>query len=101
MPPATHWVVTASFTDDGSNAYRRADGTWSRALAEAGLLTEEATGKVHAAQAVADEQRLISDPYVIEVHASDSKVEALSARERIRATGPTVPIRRPDSGLRR
>ncbi len=101
MPPATHWVVTASFTDDGANAYRRADGTWSRQLAEAGLLADEATGKALAVQTVANEQRLISDPYVIDVHASDGEIVALSARERIRANGPTVPIRRPDSGLRR
>lgn len=101
MPPATHWVVTAKFTDDGANAWRRADGTWSRGLADAGLVADEATAKAFAAHTVAKEQRLISDPYVIEVHASDGKIDALSARERIRATGPTVPIRRPDSGLRR
>jgi hypothetical protein len=92
-------VVTAKFTEDGSNAWRRADGTWSRTLADAGLLADEASAKVHVTHAVANEQRLISDPYVIEVAAQDGTIEALSARERIRATGPTIRVRRPDSGV--
>jgi hypothetical protein len=96
VPAATHWVVTGKFTDDGSNAYRRADGTWSPSIAEAGLVADEATGKAHAAKTVATEQRQISDPYVIEVNAANGSIEPLSARERIRATGPTIRIRRPD-----
>ena len=32
------FIVTANFTDDGAVAWRRADGTWSRAIAEAGLV---------------------------------------------------------------
>jgi hypothetical protein len=91
--------VTAKFTEDGSNAWRRADGTWSRTLADAGLLPDEASAKVHVTNTVANEQRQISDPYVIEVASNDGTIEALSARERIRATGPTVRIRRPDSEL--
>jgi len=38
---------------------------------------------------------------VIEVRADGSTLDPLSARERIRANGPTIPMRRPDSGLRR
>lgn len=102
VPAANHWVVTGSFTEDGSNAWRRADGTWTRTFAEAGLLDDEATAKSLAAYSVANEQRLISDPYVIDVYAApDGTLDALSARERIRASGPTVRIRRPDSGLAR
>jgi len=81
--------------------WRRADGTWSRDLQEAGLLNDEASAKALAAAAVANEQRLITDPYVIEVYAKDGTIDPLSARERIRATGPTIRIRRPDSGLTR
>jgi len=101
VPAPNHWVVTGKFTDDAANAWRRADGTWSRSLAEAGLLTDEATAKSLAEAAIAHEQREISDPYVIEVHAADGTIDPLTARERIRANGPTVPLRRPDSGLRR
>lgn len=98
MPAPNHWVVTGKFTDDGANAWRRADGTWSRSIAEAGLVSDEATGKSLAAAAVANEQREISDPYVIEVHAEGGAIDPLTARERIRANGPTVPLRRPDRG---
>lgn len=101
MPVGTHWVVTGKFTDDAANAWRRADGTWSRDLQEAGLVGDEATAKTHVANAVANEQREISDPYVIEVHADGTTIDPLSARERIRATGPTIRIRRPDTGIAR
>ena len=39
--------MTGKFTDDGANSWRRADGTWSRSIAEAELLNDEATGKVY------------------------------------------------------
>lgn len=93
--------MTGKFTEDGANAWRRADGSWSRSLADAGVLSDEAAAKAHAAGAVANEQRLISDPYVIEVAVNDGVIDPLTARERIRANGPTIRIRRPDSGLAR
>ncbi len=96
MPTANAWVVTGKFLADAANAWRRADGTWSRQLAEAGLYTEEAAAKAQVTDTVAKEQREISDPYVIEVHAANGTIDPLTARERIRATGPTVRIRRPD-----
>jgi hypothetical protein len=96
MPTPNRWVVTAKFTDDGANAWRRADGTWSRKLDDAGLYTDEPAAKAQVADTVAKEQREISDPYVIEVHAADGVIDPLTARERIRATGPTVRVRRPD-----
>lgn len=101
VPAPNHWIVTGKFTADGSNAWRRADGTWSPAIAEAGLLNDEASGAPHVAATVATEQREISDPYVIGVHVAAGVIDPLSARERIRANGPTVPLRRPDSGLPR
>ena len=96
MPPANHWVVTGKFTEDGANSWRRADGTWSRQIAEAGLLADEASATALAATVRAAEQREISDPYVIAVYASNDSIDPLSARERIRANGPTIRIRRPD-----
>ncbi|MDB4961976.1 MAG: nitrite reductase [Myxococcales bacterium] len=101
MPAANHWIVTGNFTDDGAVAWRRADGTWSRAIAEAGLLADEASAKAIAARAVAAEQREICDPYGIEVFAEGTTIDPLTARQRIRANGPTTPIRRPDSGISR
>jgi Protein of unknown function (DUF2849) len=90
VPAANAWVVTGKLTDDAANVWRRADGTWSRDLQEAGIVTEEVTAKAYAAAAHASEQRHITDPYVIEVHASGGTIDPLTTRERIRATGPTV-----------
>ena len=95
------FVVTANFTDDGSVAWRRADGSWSKQIADAGLLDDEASATALATAANAGEQRLVSDPYVIDVHADGTSIDPLTARERIRAHGPTVPLRRPDSGVAR
>lgn len=94
MPAANAWVVTGKFTDDAANVWRCADGTWSRDLQQAGVVSDEATAKALAASAVANEQRQITDPYVIEVHADDGTIDPLTTRERIRATGPTVHTRR-------
>jgi hypothetical protein len=99
-PPATHWIVTGNFTDDGAVAWRRADGTWSRRIAEAGLV-DEPTAKALAAAAIAHEQRELCDPYGVEVRVDGDTIDPLTARQRIRAHGPTVRIRRPDGGLAR
>lgn len=93
MPAANAWVVTGKLTDDAANVWRRADGTWSRDLQEAGVVSDEATAKSLAASALASEQRQITDPYVIEVFAEGGTIDPLTARERIRATGPTVHTR--------
>jgi sulfite reductase (NADPH) hemoprotein beta-component len=89
-------VVTGKRTEDGSNVWRRADGTWSRSLADAGLVDSEANAKAHVAAAIQREQRVICAPYVIEVKVEDGVIQPQSSRERIRATGPTIRIRRPD-----
>jgi hypothetical protein len=94
------WLVTANFTDDGAVAYRRADGSWSRALNDAGLFSAEAEAESIIADVIAREQRHLCDPYVIGVHADGDAIDALTARERIRAAGPTIQLRRPDTGLR-
>jgi hypothetical protein len=100
MPAPNHWIVTGNFTDDGAVAWRRADGTWSRTIHDAGLV-DEAQAKAHAAHAIAHEQRQICDPYGVEVYADAGVIDPLTARQRIRANGPTTPIRRPDGGVAR
>ena len=99
--PANHWIVTGNFTADGAVAWRRADGTWSRQIGDAGLLADEATTKPITAAVIAAEQREISDPYGIEVYADGNTIDPLTARQRIRANGPTIAMRRPDRGLSR
>jgi len=95
------WIVTANFTADGAVAYRRPDGTWSRALAEAEVLAGEADAAPLAAEAAKLEQRQVSDPYAIDMAFGPEGLSPLTARERIRAFGPTVPIRRADGGTPR
>jgi hypothetical protein len=95
MPTPTHWIVTGNFTEDGAVAWRRADGTWSRTIADAGLV-DESTAKAQSATAHTTEQRLICDPYGIEVAVESGTIDPLTARQRIRANGPTIQLRRPD-----
>jgi hypothetical protein len=98
---ATHWVVTANFTADGGVAYRRADGSWAPTLAEAQLIATEEEAEPFVRQAALREQHVVCDPYAIDVRWGSAGIEPLTARESIRARGPTVPLRRPDNGQER
>lgn len=88
-------VVTARFLADGAPAYLTAQGTWSRSLQEAKPLPTS-DGEAEAKQRGDREQRIVADPYTFKVVVKEGFIDALSARERIRSTGPTVRIRRPD-----
>ena len=89
-------VVTARFLVDGTPAYLKADGSWSRSLQEAAVLPAD-KGESEAVTRGKNEQPLVADPYTIPVKVADGGfIDALSARERIRSTGPTVRVRRPD-----
>jgi hypothetical protein len=88
-------VVTARFLADGAPAYLRTDGTWTRSLQEAGPRSNDA-GEAEASARAKSEQPLIADPYTFKVEVRDGFIDALSTRERIRSTGPTVRVRRPD-----
>ena len=88
-------VVTARFLADGAPAYLRADGTWSRSLQEAGPRPTEAA-EAEAEARAKNEQPLVADPYTFKVEVKQGFIDALSTRERIRSTGPTVRVRRPD-----
>ena len=96
MTEPIRWIVTANFTDDGAVAWRRGDGSWSRTFAEVGLVDTEADAKAQVAAAAQREQREVSDPYIVEVTTPGGILEPPTARERIRAQGPTIRIRRPD-----
>ncbi len=90
------WVlVTARWLADGAPVYLKADGGWTRALQEAEPLPV-AQGEAEAAARTQREQRLVADPYTFKVELRDGQIDALSTRERIRSTGPTVRVRRPD-----
>jgi hypothetical protein len=88
-------VVTARWLADGAPVYLTSAGTWSRALQEAKPLPS-AQGETEAQQRAKNEQRLVADPYTFKVELKNGEIDALSTRERIRSTGPTTRIRRPD-----
>jgi hypothetical protein len=88
-------VVTARFLADGAPAYLKGDGSWSRSLQEAGPRAP-AEAEAEALARAQSEQRIVADPYVIKVEIKGGQIDALTTRERIRSTGPTVRIRRPD-----
>ena len=91
MSTEARWVVTANFTEDGAVAWRRGDGTWARALAEAAHhADEEAKALVERARL---EPHLVCDPYPAEVRVGDDgSLRPASVRERVRAFGPTIPL---------
>jgi len=89
-------VVTAYFLADGTPAYLKPDGSWGHSLQEASVLPAE-RGTTEAQTRGKTEQRIVADPYTFKVTVeSGGFIDALSARERIRSTGPTVRVRRPD-----
>ncbi|HEX7476414.1 MAG TPA: DUF2849 domain-containing protein [Polyangiales bacterium] len=89
------WVVTANFTSEGGVAYLRADKSVTRVLAEAGRFATKADAEALRKLALGMEA-ILADPYLIEVAELPDGIDALSARERIRAAGPTIRVRRPD-----
>jgi hypothetical protein len=90
-----HWIVTGSFTADGAVAYWGADGSFKRTLIEAQIFDSKEAAEAVLKTAVQAE-RIVCDPYLTEVGVAPQGLDALSARERIRAEGPTIRVRRPD-----
>ena len=91
------WIVTGNFTADGAVAYLRADGGFARSLTDAQVF--ESKDEAEAARLITlRAEREVSDPYLTEVALAPQGLDALSARERIRDQGPTIRLRRPDSG---
>jgi Protein of unknown function (DUF2849) len=96
----THHVLTASITETGSPVYLTSNRTWSASLADAWLIASAEECERELAAALTQE-RLVADPYSFMVVVSDGRIDPQSQREEIRATGPTTPLRRPDSASAR
>ena len=94
----THFIVTANTTDDGGPVYMTQEHTWTTQLPEAhATQSEDARDELLAVART--QERQVCDPYAFKVELSDGVPTPTTARERIRATGPTTPIRRPDAGV--
>lgn len=94
-PKGTHFVVTSNLLGSGAPAYRRRDGSWSTSLQDAHPAADEAERDEMLA-AAAREEGTVADPYAFPVCLVGSVIDPLTAREEIRAKGPTVAYRRPD-----
>jgi hypothetical protein len=91
------WIVSAAFTADGSVAYLTADGSFSPKVVEAQVYAQKQDAEAARKQA-AQQEAVVTDPYVMQV-ADDlaggaPAIDVLTARERIRSQGPTVPYGR-------
>jgi hypothetical protein len=94
MPkPPLKWIVTANYTVDGAVGYFTAARAFSRQVSDA-VVFETKDEAEEARKEAARAEAVVSDPYVMEVVVSDGKLDLLSARERIRSLGPTVPYGR-------
>lgn len=94
-PKGTHFVVTSNYLASGAPAYRRSDGSWSTDLQDAHPAATEAERDAMLKEAAAEEA-LVADPYAFPVRLEGTTIDPLTAREEIRAKGPTVAYRRPD-----
>lgn len=88
-----HWIVTANRLSDGGVTYLRADNGWTERLCEA-WKTEEREQAEARLRWAATQQRVVCDPYVLEVAVEQGAVVVGSARERIRAEGPGLTLQR-------
>jgi hypothetical protein len=90
----TQKVISANRLADGLVVYLAADGSWSKFIAGGAIAVDDAGADALLEKArTAEEDRLIVDPYLIDVAEIDGEVRPTKYREFIRATGPSV---RPD-----
>jgi hypothetical protein len=93
--PDDRFIVSAFYTDDGSAAYLKAGGSWVTDLQQATAMNAEDRDR-WVADKSRDDQRAVCDPYAFKVLVKDGVIDPISAREIIRADGPTTRVRRPD-----
>lgn len=84
-------VVTANRLDDGIVVYLAPDGSWTEDIARARFAdTEDETRTLEAEADQAVKARKVVAAYAMPVAIEDGKVDALSVRERIRASHRTT-----------
>ena len=87
-------VISANRLGDGVVVYLAADNSWCELISGSVIALDETAADAMLAEArQAEQDRLIVDPYLIDVAELDGEVRPIKYREFIRATGPSV---RPD-----
>ena len=82
-------VVTANRLGDGAVVYRSADGSWTKDLAAAAVVTTTPAAIELLTAALADKLKAV-DAYVAPVELTSQRVLPGNLRERIRFNGPTI-----------
>ena len=89
------YIVTGSLTDEGTVAYLSPQGVWATVLADAEAFSGRAQAEARLAE-VKPREAIVTEPYTFEASLSGGQIIPLSAREKLRAEGPSTRIRRPD-----
>lgn len=82
-------VITANRLGDGAVVYRSADGSWTKDLAAAAVVTTTPAASELLTAALADKLKAV-DAYVAPVELTSQRVLPGNLRERIRFNGPTI-----------
>ena len=85
-------VVTANALLEGCAVWLTEDDRWSRDMAEAELLTDEAHAELRLIEAQARASEVVG-PYLADAQATDAGPAPVHFRETFRTTGPSVAAR--------
>ena len=91
-------AVTANRLANGAVVFLTEDSRWSPRVTDSAVAHD--TGTAGALMAIANKavaDQIVVAPYLFEVSVEEGQVRPLSARETIRAKGPTVEEREPAS----
>jgi len=83
------FAITGSATNDGRPIYRDPRGAWTDRVVEAAVFERE-HDRDEQLEAARREERVVCDPYPIEVERDGERLVPTRLKERIRADGPTV-----------
>lgn len=90
----TQQVISANRLSDGLVVYLASDDSWSEWISRSEIATDSEKAATLLDRAKwAEENRVVVDPYLVDVAEIDGEVRPTRYREYIRATGPSV---RPD-----
>lgn len=89
----SHWIITANRLRDGGVTYLQVDRSWASSIDYAWVARSRAEAEPLVEWARTQEFD-VCDPYLVEVDVDEGRYFPRSARERIRAEGPTPTLRR-------
>jgi hypothetical protein len=83
-------IVTANRLRDGRVVFLTQDGEWSARVADSRPASGAAADLLLSVAQIAADARIVVNPYLIDVAVAGGSPWPVLARERIRATGPTI-----------